>query len=111
MCKFLIFWWHNIFKNINKNFTCRWRLVQAAFPHIMHCCAALLYRRKDRMLNQLGTTETKLLYTLHWIIVDAIEECSDAEAEKGIFHPPSHYLFPISTIQVYIIYSNSLEFM
>lgn len=78
--------------------------MQAAFPHVMHCCAALLYRRKDRCFNQLGTPETKLLYTLHWIIVDAIEECADAEAEKGIHHPPSHYLFPISAIQVCILF-------
>lgn len=76
--------------------------MQAAFPHVMHCCAVLLYRRKDRCLSQLGTPETKLLYTLQWIILDAIEECADAEAEKGIYHPPSHFLFPISAIQVKI---------
>ncbi|KFM72565.1 Protein unc-80-like protein, partial [Stegodyphus mimosarum] len=68
----------------------------------MHCCAALLYRRKDRCLDKLGTAETKLLYTLQWIILDAAEECADAEAEQGIFHPPSHYLFPISAIQVFV---------
>lgn len=70
----------------------------------MHCCAVLLYRRKDRLLSQLGTPETKLLYTLHWIIIDAIEECADAEAERGIYHSPSHYLFPISSIQVNVIF-------
>ncbi|XP_054724860.1 protein unc-80 homolog [Uloborus diversus] len=80
----------------------RWRLIQAAFPHVMHCCAALLYRRKDRCLDKLGTPETKLLYTLQWIILDATEECADAEAEQGIYHPPSHYLFPISAIQVFV---------
>ncbi|XP_042902932.1 protein unc-80 homolog [Parasteatoda tepidariorum] len=80
----------------------RWRLIQAAFPHVMHCCAALLYRRKDRCLDKLGTAETKLLYTLQWIILDAIEECADAEAEQGFYHPPSHYLFPISSIQVFV---------
>lgn len=77
--------------------------MQAAFPHVMHCCAVLLYRRKDRCLSQLGTPETKLLYTLHWILIDAIEECADAEAEKGIYHSPCHYLFPVSAIQVNLI--------
>ncbi|XP_055936881.1 protein unc-80 homolog isoform X2 [Argiope bruennichi] len=80
----------------------RWRLIQAAFPHVMHCCAALLYRRKDTCLDKLGTPETKLLYTLQWIILDATEECADAEAEQGIFHSPRHYLFPISSIQVFV---------
>lgn len=31
----------------------RWRLVQAALPHIMHCCASLLYSRKES-LDKLG---------------------------------------------------------
>ncbi|GIX99044.1 protein unc-80 homolog [Caerostris extrusa] len=80
----------------------RWRFVQAAFPHIMHCCAALLYRRKDTCIDKLGTLETKLLYTLQWIILDAAEECADAEAEKGIYHSSSSYLFHISSIQVFV---------
>ncbi|KAG8197196.1 hypothetical protein JTE90_011351 [Oedothorax gibbosus] len=80
----------------------RWRLIQAAFPHVMHCCAALLYRRKDTCMEKLGTSETKLLYTLQWIILDAMEECADAEAERGVRHSTSHYLFPISSIQVFV---------
>ncbi|GFU92690.1 protein unc-80 homolog [Trichonephila clavipes] len=86
----------------NREKLAKWRLIQAAFPHVMHCCAALLYRRKDTCLDKLGTPETKLLYTLQWIILDATEECADAEAEQGIFHPSSHYLFPISSIQVFV---------
>jgi hypothetical protein len=29
--------------------------------------------RKDTIVN-LGTAETKLLYTLHWVLLDAAEE-------------------------------------
>ena len=76
----------------------RWRFVVAAFPHVMHCAAAMLqhrsaafpskprtlpltlrlfffYPRKESSFN-LGTAETKLLYTLHWVILDAADECS-----------------------------------
>ena len=33
------------------------------------------YCRKESSFN-LGTAETKLLYTLHWVILDAADECS-----------------------------------
>jgi hypothetical protein len=32
-----------------------------------------LMSRKDTIVN-LGTAETKLLYTLHWVLLDAAEE-------------------------------------
>lgn len=76
----------------------RWRLVRAALPHVMHCCAALLHARKESCLEKLGSAETKLLYTLHWILLDAAEECSDAEHAGG--PDPARYVFPISVIQV-----------
>nr|CAD7425392.1 unnamed protein product [Timema monikensis] len=53
----------------------RWRLIQASFPHVMHCAAALLHNRKDTNLQSLGAS-------LHWIILDAAEECADADFEK-----------------------------
>ncbi|RWS14513.1 protein unc-80-like protein [Dinothrombium tinctorium] len=80
----------------------RWKLIQTALPHVMHCCAALLYHRKNNNMDKLGASETKLLYTLHWIILDAAEECIDAEREQGIHRDRDHYLLPISTIEVFI---------
>lgn len=62
----------------------------------MHACAAALIYRRDRLASQpplnlsqpstaaataaaqsrqkLGKTETKLLYTLHWLLLDAAAE-------------------------------------
>lgn len=82
----------------------RWRLVRAALPHVMHCCAALLYARKESCLEKLGAAETKLLYTLHWILLDAAEECTDAEHSQAGQPPPDkgHYIFPITVIQVFV---------
>jgi hypothetical protein len=52
-------------------------------------------------LQNLGAAETKLLYTLHWIILDAAEECADADYDKGIYHAsPFYYLFSIPAISV-----------
>uniref|UniRef100_T1K5F1 Uncharacterized protein n=2 Tax=Tetranychus urticae TaxID=32264 RepID=T1K5F1_TETUR len=80
----------------------RWKLVQASLPHVMHCCSALLYNRKNSNLDKLGAAETKLLYTLHWIVLDAAEECADAEIEQGINRPIDHYLLPITTIELFV---------
>ncbi|XP_076052747.1 protein unc-80 homolog [Oratosquilla oratoria] len=77
----------------------RWRFIQASFPHVMHCAASLLYNRRD---NNLGPAEKKLLYTLHWILLDAAEECADADNEKGATQTPSYYLFSVTGIQVFI---------
>lgn len=56
---------------------------------------------KDGSVQNLGAVEVKLMYTLHWIILDAAEECADADYEKGIFHAsPFYYLFSIPTITV-----------
>ncbi|KAL0270475.1 UNVERIFIED_CONTAM: hypothetical protein PYX00_007876 [Menopon gallinae] len=81
----------------------RWRLIQAAFPHVMHCMATLLHNRKDTNLQNLGATETKMLYTLHWILLVAAEECADADHENGIFQTsPFYYLFSIPAITLFI---------
>ncbi|XP_073988249.1 unc80, NALCN channel complex subunit isoform X3 [Rhodnius prolixus] len=81
----------------------RWRLVQAAFPHILHCTSSLLHNRKDTNLQNLGTSESKLLYILHWIILDAAEECAEADYEKGIYQAsPFYYLFSIPCITLFV---------
>lgn len=56
---------------------------------------------KEGSLQSLGAVETKLLYTLHWIIMDAAEECADADFDAGELHSsPFYYLFSIPTITV-----------
>ncbi|XP_064455968.1 protein unc-80 homolog isoform X2 [Ornithodoros turicata] len=83
----------------------RWHLVQAALPHVMHCCAALLYARKESCLEKLGAAETKLLYTLHWSLLDATEECteSDGKGNTPSFNSPGvKGIFPITVIQVFV---------
>lgn len=69
----------------------------------MHCAAALLHNRvKD--LQTLGATETKMLYTLHWILLFAAEECADADMEssKDLKKNSQHYLFSVPTISVFV---------
>ena len=57
--------------------------------------------RKESSFN-LGSAETKLLYTLHWILMDSADECILAhESEYGSVHlGPFDYLFPLSSITV-----------
>lgn len=59
--------------------------------------AGMVLSVKD--LQTMGVTETKLLYTLHWILLFASAECADeeAEAKKADKHP---FLFSIPTISV-----------
>ncbi|XP_044757175.1 protein unc-80 homolog [Coccinella septempunctata] len=82
----------------------RWRLIQASLPHVMHSVASLLHGRiKDGNIQGLGTSETTLMYTLHWIILDAAEECADSDYDKGIINPsPFYYLFSIPTITLFV---------
>ena len=83
----------------------RWRLIQTAFPHIMHCCAAMLRNHERDM--KFGTNETKLMYTLHWIILDSASECEDIDMEKFSSGPSAprnihSYLHSLDTIQLFI---------
>lgn len=65
---------------------------------------------KDGTLQSLGAVETKLLYTLHWIILDAAEECADADFEKGNYQTSTfYYLFSIPAITVNMILSMQLH--
>ncbi|XP_034034408.1 protein unc-80 homolog isoform X2 [Thalassophryne amazonica] len=55
----------------------RWELVQAALPHVLHCTSILLSNRnKLGHQDKLGVAETKLLHTLHWMLLDAAQECN-----------------------------------
>nr|XP_054770882.1 protein unc-80 homolog [Lytechinus pictus] len=84
----------------------RWQLIQAALPHLMHCCAALLTNRaKLGHADKLGVGETKLLYTLHWVLLDAPDECaqetsnddnqSDTCSQLALEHP-------LTTLQLFV---------
>uniref|UniRef100_A0A3P8V5A1 Cation channel complex component UNC80 N-terminal domain-containing protein n=1 Tax=Cynoglossus semilaevis TaxID=244447 RepID=A0A3P8V5A1_CYNSE len=55
----------------------RWELVQTALPHVLHCTSILLSNRnKLGHQDKLGVAETKLLHTLHWMLLDAAQECN-----------------------------------
>ncbi|XP_037891733.1 protein unc-80 homolog isoform X5 [Glossina fuscipes] len=89
----------------------RWRLLQAALPHVMHCVAALLHNRVKDM-QAIGAVETKLLYTMQWILLYAAEECVDDEvgstdeilSDGGENKTKSieQYLFSIPTITLFV---------
>lgn len=52
-------------------------------------------------MQSLGNVETKLLYTLHWILLDAADECTEADYEGGVFYSnPFHYLFSVPAMTV-----------
>lgn len=58
--------------------------------------------RKESSFN-LGSAETKLLLTMHWIMVDAPDECILDTADKNLVNVetgPFAYLFPLSAITV-----------
>ncbi|XP_014671826.1 PREDICTED: protein unc-80 homolog [Priapulus caudatus] len=81
----------------------RWKLIESAFPHLMHCCAALLQLRKQEgRTGRFGVCETKLLYTLHWIMLDAAEECEDVDAQAHRSNRPKEFLFSITSIQLFV---------
>ncbi|XP_076295580.1 unc80, NALCN channel complex subunit isoform X9 [Lasioglossum baleicum] len=75
----------------------RWHLIQAALPYVLHATANHLHNRKD--FQTLGAMETTLLYILHWILLDAAEECSESEPDTG---NPFYYLFSIPTMTLFV---------
>lgn len=84
----------------------RWKVIQASFPHLMHACASLITACKRGVTEKFGSSETKLLYTLHWIILDAASECADVDADKTAFMVEgginTAYLHSMSTIQLFV---------
>jgi len=121
----------------------RWRVVRAAFPHILHCCASMIQARdksaaaasvprpsrpdvhSPRPTKEAGgaslgqsrpkftASEVKLLYALHWVILDAPAECEDAENEARQQRSPTSaaeqssclstsYLLSLDDIQLFV---------
>lgn len=59
-----------------------------------------IFRVKDNM-QTLGNVETKLLYTLHWILLDASDECAENDYENGkYFTNPFYYMFSVPAMTV-----------
>lgn len=51
-------------------------------------------------INMLGQAETKLLYTLHWILLFASDECADEETDATT--EARNHLFSIPTISLFV---------
>jgi protein unc-80 len=72
----------------------RWNFVRASFPHIIQCCAALLTERiaEEEGLAMSGSL-VKMLYILHWLLIDAAVECN--ENRSGQWGMNAIHGFPI----------------
>ena len=83
-------------------------MIQASFPHLLHCLSTMLsLRKRNNVEGKFDGNETKLLYTLHWIILDAASECMDMDAERmpGMSVKslsPCLYIHSLDSIQLFI---------
>uniref|UniRef100_A0A5S6PYL0 UNC80 domain-containing protein n=1 Tax=Trichuris muris TaxID=70415 RepID=A0A5S6PYL0_TRIMR len=87
----------------------RWRFVRTAFPHIVHCCAALLSERSNsEQPGRLSQSLQKMLYVLHWLVFDSAIECADSENGSPQRRLGSHedlleqHLLPLHSIQLFV---------
>jgi UNC80 N-terminal len=89
----------------------RWRFIVATLPYVMHCCASTLDTKSRRSIPDhstttdhhhvpLGPNSTKLLYTLHWILLDAAGECAPTADSGPDKHSLDPFLFPLTSLQV-----------
>jgi len=53
-------------------------------------------------VDKFTTNEIKLLYTLHWIMLDAASECEDAELEQPTGRTVDSYLHSLDSIQLFV---------
>ncbi|KAK0415433.1 hypothetical protein QR680_011941 [Steinernema hermaphroditum] len=74
----------------------RWRFVKAAFPHIVQCCASLIAEESENAAaaaassdmespttpTPMGQSLQKILYILHWLLLDSANECNETESGK-----------------------------
>ncbi|XP_050528266.1 protein unc-80 homolog isoform X3 [Daktulosphaira vitifoliae] len=81
----------------------RWHIIQASLPHLIHSTAAILQNRKGTNIQYIGAVEAKLLHILHWILLEAPDECADSDYEKGVFQTSPHfYLYNIPSITLFV---------
>lgn len=78
-----------------------WPLLKTPTTRKLSIFQTLINRKDTNNLQNVGTAASKLLYTLHWTLLDAAEECADADREAGIVpREPFPYIFPLTCIQV-----------
>ncbi|XP_071797964.1 protein unc-80 homolog isoform X4 [Asterias amurensis] len=82
----------------------RWQLIQASLPHLMHCSAALLSNRaKLGHADKLGVAETKLLHTLHWVLIESLDECmQENSSQLDFLRLPGNSEHGLTTIQLFV---------
>uniref|UniRef100_A0A1I7ST06 UNC80 domain-containing protein n=1 Tax=Bursaphelenchus xylophilus TaxID=6326 RepID=A0A1I7ST06_BURXY len=81
----------------------RWRFVRAAFPHIVQCCGALLTVRanEDESLPMSGSL-VKIMYILHWLILDAAHECNEVIDAENVEVSLKKLTYSIPCIQMFV---------
>ena len=73
----------------------RWHLIQSSVPYILQCCSKLLANRyRSGNLERLGNAERELLYTLHWILLEAPRVCCVVDVES--------LLYPLTIIEQFV---------
>lgn len=73
----------------------RWHLIQSSVPYILQCCSKLLANRyRSGNLERLGNAERELLYTLHWILLEAPLVCCVVDTES--------LLYPLTIIEQFV---------
>ncbi|KJH51438.1 hypothetical protein DICVIV_02354 [Dictyocaulus viviparus] len=78
----------------------RWKLIRAALPHVIQCCGSLLEASENRCLS---TSLQKILYILHWMLLDAAAECAEVSSKDDINQQNrGQGLFSISSIQLFV---------
>ncbi|WKY11247.1 hypothetical protein Q1695_003091 [Nippostrongylus brasiliensis] len=78
----------------------RWKLIRAALPHVVQCCGSLLEAADGRGLS---TSLQKILYILHWMLLDSASECAEnAPKDEQGYQIRGQGLFSISSIQLFV---------
>ncbi|EYB89024.1 hypothetical protein Y032_0237g3240 [Ancylostoma ceylanicum] len=77
----------------------RWKLVRAALPHVIQCCGSLLEASDGKGLS---SSLQKILYILHWMLLDSASECAESSPKEEVYQNRSQGLFSISSIQLFV---------
>uniref|UniRef100_A0A915MA77 Cation channel complex component UNC80 N-terminal domain-containing protein n=1 Tax=Meloidogyne javanica TaxID=6303 RepID=A0A915MA77_MELJA len=86
----------------------RWNLVRASFPHIIQCSATLLTERAGEEESlAMSSSLVKILYILHWLLIDANVECLSNEMSAPSTNTSNclnvrQFTYPISSIQLFV---------
>uniref|UniRef100_A0A0N4ZFZ3 UNC80 domain-containing protein n=1 Tax=Parastrongyloides trichosuri TaxID=131310 RepID=A0A0N4ZFZ3_PARTI len=87
----------------------RWQFVKTSFPHIVQCCGSILGERPIDEIGSgnLSSSLVKLLYILHWLLMDSSNECNEdteisenKDGEECIEF--KNYVFSISNVQHFV---------